>query len=144
MSKIDLKLFKEDFERRLQEKYNGRLKPLKAFTSDRIVMYFKCRDCQQEFFARPSYLLEIESQSHICGMPYGSMKGKRVSQVINGNSKRKRKTKPKVKPETINKNLGLEIDELLSRGVPAAKIATKLKVNPAIMKYYIDHLWKND
>lgn len=136
MSKIDLNLSKEDFERRLQEKYNGRLKPLKPFTSDRVVMYFKCRDCQQEFFARPSYLLEIESQSHICGMPYGSMKGKRVSQVINGNSKRKRKTKPKEKAEVV-KNLKEEVDELLLQGVSATKIATKLGINPKIMKYYI-------
>lgn len=136
MPRVNLSLSKEDFERRLKEKYNDTLKPLKPFISDRITMCFKCNQCGLIFFARSSYLLEIESQSHICGMPYGSMTGERVSQVINGKSKRKKKYKPKKKADKENPYLKQEVDQLLAEGVTAAKIATKFGVNPNIIKDY--------
>lgn len=142
MPDINLNLTKAEFEARLKEKYNGTLKPMKPFVSDRITMFFKCNLCKESFFARPSYLLEIESQSHICGMPYGSMNGERVSQVMNSKSKRKKKNKPKAKAEKVNPNLKEEVDRLLAEGFTASKTATKLGVNPSIIKDYANH-WRH-
>src|SRR4051812_17203313 len=57
------------FETRLNKAYGGTILPLTTYINDRAVMKFKCSECSKIFFARPSYLLYVDHQKHVCNKP---------------------------------------------------------------------------
>ena len=74
-------LNKVEFEAKLNEVYDGAVKPLNPYLNERAIICFHCTACGLKFFNKPIYMVGRESQRHVCSMPYGDSRGLRLGVV---------------------------------------------------------------
>ncbi|AOM09955.1 MULTISPECIES: adenylate kinase [Bacillus cereus group] len=85
---------KLEFEKRLNNIYNGAVTSVTRYINERATMCFHCDKCGAEFYNKAGYMIGKDHQKHICTMPYGDRTGKRLSRVSHS----------KVKPQKRKKN----------------------------------------
>jgi len=117
-----------EFETKLNEAYNGAVKPLNKYVSKQVVLCFKCSDCGLVFFGKPSHMVGKEHQQHKCNYPYGDKNGERLSSVGF-------KKKPTKKKESFNID---QLNEMIWNDYTWQQIASELKVNPILVKDYFE------
>lgn len=126
----------KQYQRRLDQVYKGYLVPIDRFVNyDKATIKHHCLNCGESFFARPNLLIEVETQKHVCFMPYGDANGRRVH---NPNIKVDESKPPKIR--TWNNKISDEsiqaIYALADKGFSQSRIADRLDISrPTIVKY---------
>lgn len=84
---------RQEFIAMINSIYKGTVTPLTAYVNERAVMVFKCSKCGVTFFGKPSHMVGMEHQKHICHLPYGDRLGQRLERVSTKNKRRAKKDK---------------------------------------------------
>ncbi|WP_102262852.1 helix-turn-helix domain-containing protein [Mesobacillus jeotgali] len=121
---IELKYVKENrpFQRFLDKHYTGKLVPVDRYLNGKATIKFFCFGCYQEFYAKPGYLINIESQRHRCNGKYESLSQPQLATI----------SKPKM--SDADKDL---IISLHKQGFSMGKIAKQIGVSKDVVKYQI-------
>lgn len=124
MCKRTRRMTESEFKSELEKAYDGELILLSDYLNENATACFKCTKCRVVFFGKPAYIIGKDHQRHTCYRPYGTTNGKRDKLVST---------------LKINKKKGTDIDlkqlnEMIWEDYSYKQIATKLKVNPNIIK----------
>ena len=126
MNKLEL-----EFEAKLNEAYDGTVKPLTRYVNERSTLCFHCSNCGVKFFNKASYMVGKEHQRHACNKPYGTVNGERTYHVSTI-----KKTKNKNGKGHI-KQIIQQLDQLIEQGVQPKSIARQLELNYHLVNDYI-------
>ncbi|MCM3246537.1 adenylate kinase [Cytobacillus firmus] len=118
----------KSFQDNLDQVYGGTVNALTHYVNNHCSMTYKCNSCGLVFFGKAGHIISDKvHQRHECGMPYGTVEGERFATV---SSKHKRKGK------NLSKQREQQFFDMLWNDYTPQEIASKLKVNPNIIKEY--------
>lgn len=121
----------KEYHEILHKEYVGTVTALERYINPRAVILHHCSKCEQEFYAKPMWLVRKDSQRHVCNMPYGDKNGVRnlyVSSRGATNKKAKRKLPESVKQQII---------KLAKQGISIKRIAKQLNISDGSVRYHI-------
>jgi hypothetical protein len=117
------------YQEALDRVYRGTVTTLTHYVNNHVSMSFKCHSCGLVFFGKASHMIsDKEHQRHECGKVYGTVFGERHVSVSAIKSKRKGKN--------LSKQREQHFYEMIWEDYSTLEIASKLKVNPNIIKEY--------
>lgn len=115
----------EGYQLVLDTVYSGSVVPLQRYVNGKAVILHHCYSCNQEFYARPSWLVYREDQKHLCHVKYGDICGKRYDY---SNSVVAKKLTDAEKKDILT---------LASQGKSVSELARKYSVKPAAIRYQL-------
>lgn len=121
----------KEYHEILNKEYAGTVTTVERYINTKAVILHYCSKCEQEFYAKPMFLVGKESQRHICDMPYGDSFGVRNQYVTSRgvtNTGTKRKLSESVKQQII---------QLAKQGLGVRQIARQLNIATGSVSYYI-------
>lgn len=119
----------EEYVAKLNEVYDGAVKPFHKYLNDHAVIGFKCEKCGLAFFNKTSHMVGKESQRHVCNVPYGDSQGERLLSVSSTKVHKKKKADQ-------SEAIWEQFYQMVIEDFTYQQIASKLKVNPEIIKDY--------
>ncbi|MEP9409710.1 hypothetical protein ABKP09_25905 [Peribacillus frigoritolerans] len=117
-----------EYQRLLDRTYHGKVIPIDRYINGKAVLLHFCLGCHQEFYGRPGWLLNKESQSHECYTNYGDQTGKRVDRSKSVAVAKGRKTTDLQKKQML---------ELATKGHGTREIARLVGVASGTVSYYL-------
>lgn len=116
----------EQYQSILNGIYNGSIKPVERFWNPRATILHYCDKCENEFYARPFRLINIENQKHICFVSYGDSNGGRADRSGSVIANKNRKLTDKQKSELLG---------LAENGKSVSEIAFLFGVKASLVRY---------
>lgn len=123
----------KEYHEILNKEYAGTVTTVERYINTKAVILHRCSKCEQEFYAKPMWLVGKDSQRHVCNMPYGDSFGVRNQYVTsrgatNKNAGTKRKLSESVKQEII---------QLAKQGLGVRQIARQLNIATGSASYHL-------
>ncbi|MGG4041457.1 winged helix-turn-helix domain-containing protein [Bacillus smithii] len=121
----------KEYHEILKKEYAGTVTTLERYINPRAVILHHCSQCEQEFYAKPMWLVGKDSQRHVCNMPYGDNNGVRIPYVYSKVSHNKRTRR------TLSESVKKQIVELGKQGISIKQIAKQLNIADGSVSYHL-------
>jgi hypothetical protein len=125
----------KEYHEILNKEYAGTVTAVERYINPKAIILHYCSECEQEFYAKPMWLVGKDSQRHVCNMPYGDSYGVRNQYVSSRGATNKNKnagTKRK-----LSESVKQQIIELFKQGLGVRQIAQQLNIATGSVSYYI-------
>lgn len=116
----------KEYQRVLDQKFNGIVVPVERYINPRAVIKHGCMRCSTIFYQKPIFLINTNNEyNHFC--------------IVNKNSNKKRNYNTK-RTSTVNEQLKGDMLTLFNQGLSASEISKRLGISRDKVRYWLKKL----
>lgn len=118
-----------DYQKALDRRFGGKIVAIHKYVNPKATIKHGCLDCGQTFWARPGYLINLDTTDHFCIRQNENKRTNTKSKPAKGKVSKPKKTNA---PEELNEMLILS-----NQGVSISEIARKLGLSRDRVRYWL-------